>query len=105
MDDLLDQLEQHKQEHVLVGWDSLDEVERNRFAEELRTLDFEQLSNLYAKRNDTQAALPSRERIAPQAEVFAFLFDQLGMKPVAVQWQHPPLAERTTLLDPSYLKL
>ena len=65
MNELRARLQQYGQEHLLEGWDQLGEAEQRRFAEELQTLDFDQLSELYAKRNDTHAALPSRNRIAP----------------------------------------
>lgn len=65
MIELHETLKKYGQEHLLEGWERLDATERARFAGELQTLDFDQLANLYAKRNDAQAASPSRDRIAP----------------------------------------
>ncbi len=58
-------LKLHGQEHLLEGVGSLPEVDCQRFESELRSLDFEALNALFAKRNESAVALPSRDRIHP----------------------------------------
>ncbi len=63
--DLLGTLKAHGQEHLLARWERLTAAERAAFIAQLRALDIGQLAELYAKRYDKAAALPSRERIRP----------------------------------------
>ncbi len=67
MADLFDTLKAHGQEHVLLGWDDLSGVERAAFAAQLQCLDFDELTALYAQKDDKTAALPPRDRIRPLA--------------------------------------
>jgi UDP-N-acetylglucosamine/UDP-N-acetylgalactosamine diphosphorylase len=62
--DLHESLRQHGQEHVLSGWDRLDEARRRSFLNELRALDLDELRRLYRQKDEKQE-LPAPERIAP----------------------------------------
>ncbi len=63
--DLVARLKAHGQDHVLAGWDGSQAAERERFAGQFGRIDFEELAALFEKRTETQAGLPTRERIAP----------------------------------------
>lgn len=63
--ELSNALKRHGQEHVLLGWERLTADERASLVHQLQTIDFDQLAELYAKRDDTAAALPSRDHIRP----------------------------------------
>src|SRR5438094_607290 len=64
--DLRLRLTQFGQDHVLAFWDRLNDAERREFTAQLQALDLEELSHLYARRDDQQA-LPSAEHIEPIA--------------------------------------
>jgi UDP-N-acetylglucosamine/UDP-N-acetylgalactosamine diphosphorylase len=49
-DDLRQRLRHHEQEHVLTGWDRLDADQRAALVRQLRTIDFDELRGLFAKR-------------------------------------------------------
>jgi UDP-N-acetylglucosamine/UDP-N-acetylgalactosamine diphosphorylase len=59
-----EQLTQHGQEHVLAGWDRLNDAERRELSDQLQSLDLEQLHRLYDQR-DKVYSVPSADRIAP----------------------------------------
>lgn len=54
-----------RQEHLLVGWESLAPAERQTFLDQLDSIDIDQLETLYRQRNELQAAIPGRDRITP----------------------------------------
>jgi UDP-N-acetylglucosamine/UDP-N-acetylgalactosamine diphosphorylase len=65
-DDLRRHLRQFGQEHVLAGWDRLNDAARRELLEQIQALDLEQLHTLYQQR-EQRAAVPERERITPIA--------------------------------------
>ncbi len=67
-DDLVSLLERHGQEHSLAGWSLLDSAERSALISDLRELDFELLTKLFADRNVTYS-VPAAERIMPLPQV------------------------------------
>jgi UDP-N-acetylglucosamine/UDP-N-acetylgalactosamine diphosphorylase len=67
-DELRKRLQQFGQEHVLAGWERLNDAERGNLIEQLQALDFEQLRTLYQEREQC-AAVPERKRITPIARV------------------------------------
>ena len=62
--DLLQRLQAHHQKHVLSGWESLSDSARRSLVEQLSQIDFEEITALYAKRDQGQP-LPASDRIAP----------------------------------------
>src|SRR5579884_3438373 len=62
--DLRQRLREHGQEHVLAGWDDLDDSRRRGLLDQLRALDLDLLRRLYAQR-EKGFALPSADRIRP----------------------------------------
>ena len=63
-EDILHRLRQHGQEHLVYGWDVLSDTHRLALVGQLAGLNFVELTQLFAKKNEKQAALPDRERIA-----------------------------------------
>src|SRR5689334_612037 len=63
-DDLRQRLQTYGQEHVLAGWDGLDAEQRATLVGQLQTLDFDQLRQLYARR-DEAFTVPDLSRVAP----------------------------------------
>ena len=63
--DLSHRLAKHGQEHLLTGWDQLAPHLKEAFVEELAGIDFAELEALYQRKNESVAALPTRDRIAP----------------------------------------
>jgi UDP-N-acetylglucosamine/UDP-N-acetylgalactosamine diphosphorylase len=63
-DEIRQRLCQFGQEHVLAGWDRLTDAERDGLMEQLRSINLEQLADLYAQRDRT-FALPRPEQIQP----------------------------------------
>lgn len=63
-DDLRQRLQQYGQEHVLAAWDQMSLEERRELAGQLAVLDFEELRQLAARRDET-SPLPAIERIQP----------------------------------------
>src|SRR5262249_39766964 len=57
-------LERAGQDHVLAWWPQLSEPERQALTRQLEVLDFEQLRELYAQRDEPNV-VPSADRIAP----------------------------------------
>src|SRR4051794_7728094 len=57
-------LRRYQQEHVLTWWERLDDAERQELLEQLHSLDFEELRQLYLKRAQP-TVLPQPERIEP----------------------------------------
>jgi UDP-N-acetylglucosamine/UDP-N-acetylgalactosamine diphosphorylase len=57
-------LQEYGQDHVLVGWDRLDDDQRRALLAQLLAVDLDQLQQLYANR-DAEIAVPPAERIAP----------------------------------------
>jgi UDP-N-acetylglucosamine/UDP-N-acetylgalactosamine diphosphorylase len=62
--ELLHRLTRHGQEHLLHGWDSLSHDQREGFVGQLAGIDFPELEELFARRNEPAAVLPPRDRIA-----------------------------------------
>src|SRR6516165_4375522 len=67
-DDLRDRLKAHRQEHVLAGWDRLEPEARAHLVGQLQALDFDLLSRLYLRR-DESFAVPAEHRIGPLPQV------------------------------------
>lgn len=67
-DDLVSLLERHGQSHALSGWNLLDTADQTGLVDELRGLDFELLTKLFADRNVTYS-VPAAERISPLPSV------------------------------------
>jgi len=67
-DELRRRLRAHDQEHVLAGWDRLDDAAKQALVDQLKILDLEQLRALYEQR-EHQTVVPARERIRPIARV------------------------------------
>jgi UDP-N-acetylglucosamine/UDP-N-acetylgalactosamine diphosphorylase len=63
--DIVELLTGHGQRHLLSGWNRLSETERVNLIRQISRIDFPTLSTLYANRDKSSAALPSRWRIAP----------------------------------------
>jgi UDP-N-acetylglucosamine/UDP-N-acetylgalactosamine diphosphorylase len=63
--EILHRLKQHRQEHLLVGWDGLSAADRAGLVEQLAGLDFAELEALYRRKDEPHAVLPPRDRIAP----------------------------------------
>src|SRR4051812_2455583 len=63
--DLLHRLTAHGQAHVLAGWDALSLAERVALVEQLAGIDLAELEELYRRKDEPQAVLPPRDRIAP----------------------------------------
>lgn len=62
--DLLHRVRLHKQEHVLLGWESLSASARQALVDQLSGIDLDELQALYSRRYESQR-LPPTERIAP----------------------------------------
>jgi len=62
-EDLRRRLQQYGQEHVLAGWDRLNEVERFLFLGQLTILDLDELQRLHARRH-SKDAIPEFRRLA-----------------------------------------
>ena len=62
--DLLAALKSHGQDHVLAGWDQLSTAQRSNLVVQLKGVNFAELAALFRKKDEQQAALPARERIA-----------------------------------------
>src|SRR5438309_8752506 len=62
--DLRRQLAQSGQEHVLGGWDRLDDTQRRALLDQLESLNLDNLKQLYQER-DRLFEVPSAERIQP----------------------------------------
>ena len=78
-DDLLRKLQHARQEHVLAGWDRLDEAERRGLLEQLQVIDLERLTQLYAEREHTYQ-VPDSSRIKPLDIVPADAPDNAAMR-------------------------
>lgn len=63
-EDLLHRLRRHRQEHLLAGWDRLQPREREHLVQQLAGVDFTELEQLYARRNEPHTLLPARANIA-----------------------------------------
>jgi UDP-N-acetylglucosamine/UDP-N-acetylgalactosamine diphosphorylase len=66
--DLRQRLRQHGQEHVLAGWDRLDDEQRSALVRQLEAIDFDELARLHAKRA-RKADKIDPARIAPLPKV------------------------------------
>jgi len=78
-DDLRRKLQQTRQEHVLAGWDRLDDNERRVLIDQLSSIDLDHLSQLYAEREHTYQA-PDSARIKPLDIVPADAPDNAAMR-------------------------
>jgi UDP-N-acetylglucosamine/UDP-N-acetylgalactosamine diphosphorylase len=63
--ELLHRLAQHRQEHVLHGWDGLAPADRAALVGQLAGIDFTELETLYQRKDEPHSVLPPRDRIAP----------------------------------------
>jgi UDP-N-acetylglucosamine/UDP-N-acetylgalactosamine diphosphorylase len=63
-EELRKKLSDYAQHHVLQGWDQLEDAQRRELLEQLRSLDLEQLRQLYRERDKTYQ-LPPLESIEP----------------------------------------
>ncbi|HTU16494.1 MAG TPA: UDPGP type 1 family protein [Gemmataceae bacterium] len=77
--DLRRKLQQHQQEHVLTGWDRLDEPQRRGLIEQLQAMDLERLVQLFAEREHTYQ-VPDSSRIKPLDIVPADAPDNAAMR-------------------------
>ncbi|MCZ2342090.1 MAG: UDPGP type 1 family protein [Bacteroidales bacterium] len=64
-EDLLHRLRRYRQEHILIGWDRLQPRERDHLVQQLAGIDFAELEQLFARRNEPHTLLPTREQITP----------------------------------------
>ncbi len=62
--ELYHRLQQHRQEHLLFGWDTLSPQQRQELVAQLQAVDFAQLEGLF-QRKDASAELADRSTIAP----------------------------------------
>src|SRR6266404_3886064 len=63
-DEVRQKLSLYRQDHVLAWWDRLPDADRRGLLEQIRSLDFEQLRQLYTQRDKTYT-LPPLDRIEP----------------------------------------
>jgi UDP-N-acetylglucosamine/UDP-N-acetylgalactosamine diphosphorylase len=61
---LRQRLQEHRQEHVVRWWETLDETARRGLVQQLEPIDFPQITRLYEQR-DQSFAVPSPDRIQP----------------------------------------
>jgi UDP-N-acetylglucosamine/UDP-N-acetylgalactosamine diphosphorylase len=61
---LLETLQAHGQDHVVMGWDRLSDAQRHTLVTQLSQVNLAELAQLFRKRDEPQAALPARDRIA-----------------------------------------
>lgn len=78
-DDLRQQFQRHRQEHVLAFWDRLNDAERRDLIEQLQAIDLERLAQLYAERERTYQ-VPDTSRIKPLSIVPADAPDNAAMR-------------------------
>jgi UDP-N-acetylglucosamine/UDP-N-acetylgalactosamine diphosphorylase len=62
--DLIHRLRSHGQEHLLFGWDRLDDRQRADLVDQLAGIDFETVARLFSK-PDEASIVPSADRLAP----------------------------------------
>ena len=62
--DLIHRLRSHGQEHLLFGWNRLDDRQRADLADQLAGIDFDTIARLFSERN-AASAVPSADRLAP----------------------------------------
>jgi UDP-N-acetylglucosamine/UDP-N-acetylgalactosamine diphosphorylase len=60
-------LQRFKQEHVLLGWDKLDQAAQREFTHQLERVNFEELAALYASRDDSVGI--DKSQIAPLSTI------------------------------------
>jgi UDP-N-acetylglucosamine/UDP-N-acetylgalactosamine diphosphorylase len=77
--DLRQQLQRHRQEHVLAWWDRLDDNERRGLLEQLQSIDLGRLAQLFAEREDTYQP-PDSSKIKPLDIVPADAPDNTAMR-------------------------
>ncbi|MGH7227144.1 MAG: UTP--glucose-1-phosphate uridylyltransferase, partial [Gemmataceae bacterium] len=77
--ELRQKLQHYRQEHVLAGWDHLDEAQRRGLIEQLQGIDLERLTQLYAEREHTYQ-VPDSARIKPLDIVPADAPDNAAMR-------------------------
>jgi UDP-N-acetylglucosamine/UDP-N-acetylgalactosamine diphosphorylase len=62
--DLMHRLKLQRQEHVLLGWEGLDQRRRAALVDQLAGIDLDEVGRLYAAR-DEPVAVPTADRLAP----------------------------------------
>jgi UDP-N-acetylglucosamine/UDP-N-acetylgalactosamine diphosphorylase len=62
--DLMHRLRNHRQEHVLFGWDRLDARQRKALIDQLAGIDLDEIADLYAKR-ERPIEVPGADRLKP----------------------------------------
>jgi UDP-N-acetylglucosamine/UDP-N-acetylgalactosamine diphosphorylase len=77
--ELRQKLQHYRQEHVLAGWDRLDNSQRRGLIEQLQGIDLERLAELYAQREQTYQ-VPDSSRIKPLDIVPADAPDNAAMR-------------------------
>ena len=60
--ELFDHLKTYGQEHLLTFWDVLSDSERNRLSDQINSLDFAQIAELYERRNEPAESLALADR-------------------------------------------
>jgi len=60
----LTKLREHRQEHVLLGWDQLDARQRTDLIRQLEAIDLDEIASLYSDR-DKPSGVPTADRLAP----------------------------------------
>jgi UDP-N-acetylglucosamine/UDP-N-acetylgalactosamine diphosphorylase len=80
-DDLRQKLHKHRQEHVLAGWDRLDDAARRGLIEQLRSIDLDRLAQLYRERDRTYHP-PDSSQIRPIPVVPTDAPDNAAMRAV-----------------------
>ena len=78
-DDLRQKLHQHRQEHVLAGWERLGDSERRGLIEQSRSIDLDRLAQLYQERDRTYQP-PDSSQIRPIPVVPADAPDNAAMR-------------------------
>jgi len=78
-DDLRQKLYQHRQEHVLAGWERQGDAERRGLIEQMRSIDLDRLAQLYQERDRTYQP-PDSSQIRPIPVVPADAPDNAAMR-------------------------
>ena len=63
--ELLHRLTLHRQDHLILGWDSLSPSQRVDLVAQLAGIDFAELKALFKRKDEPHGVLPSRKKLAP----------------------------------------